>query len=225
MPPKTTKKAVKKVPVKTPKIEVKETIDETLRKIRGLSERIFLVLTHDFKENDLVRDYDVMGKSGNVYKVSIKKSPTCTCPDHKQRFKRCKHIYFVLTRIMKVKKEQEDYKEYSDSDLKDMFNNIPQIVGNLKADPSILSRYENMKKNNNGEIKQREITDEDMCPICLGNLKDTEEELSYCKYSCGTSIHKLCFDVYNKKRYDDIKCLFCQKCWTPKTKCEYINLM
>jgi hypothetical protein len=51
---------------------------------------------------------------------------------------------------------------------------------------------------------------------------DSNEEMIHCKYSCGNSLHKQCFDMYNTKRYNEITCLFCHKAWNDKKK--YINL-
>ena len=41
------------------------------------------------------------GKSPNDYRVDIREEPTCTCPDHKYRNTRCKHILFILNQMFK----------------------------------------------------------------------------------------------------------------------------
>lgn len=191
------------------------------RKSRGLEQKIFLILTHEYEKNILERKYEVMGTSGNVYTVTIKNDPDCTCPDYVNRHKRCKHIYFVLMRIMKVSEGLENIETYSDTDLEVMFENIPQITENLRVDSCKLAKFKQLKKNNNGEVKMREITEDDLCPVCLDGLYECKEELIYCKYSCGHGIHKQCFDMYNTKQ-DNIKCLFCHKEW--KNNSQYINL-
>ena len=60
------------------------------------------------------RQYLIMGNSGNTYTVTISNQPTCTCPDHTTRGNRCKHIYFVLIRIMNTYNYTE--KTYSDEE-------------------------------------------------------------------------------------------------------------
>ena len=42
------------------------------------------------------------------------------------------------------------------------------------------------------------------CPICLETMTDTDNVI-YCKYSCGKSIHKSCWNTYNKKN-----CVYCR---------------
>jgi hypothetical protein len=199
------------------------SIDD-IRKARGKEQKIFLILTHEYDADDLERKYEVMGTTGNVYTVSILNTPTCTCPDYVSRNKRCKHIYFVLTRIMKVKSSQEDIEEYSDGDLEDMFENIPQITENLRIDANRLAKFRILKKNGNNEVEKRELDDESMCPICLTELCDCDEELIYCRYSCGYSLHKQCFDMYNSKQHGQFKCIFCQKPWELGIEGRYLNI-
>jgi hypothetical protein len=189
------------------------------RKVRGKTQQIFLILTHEIIDDILERKYDVMGTTGNVYTVTIATVPSCTCPDNKNRCNRCKHIYFVLTRIMIVEKTEEDLDEYTNRELKKMFSNIPDVVANLRASDEIKEKYEDLLTNKG---RYREITGDDLCPICLGQMTENEE-LSFCKKSCGHPIHTLCFDLYNKKKVGEITCLFCQKPWDRKAN-DYVNL-
>jgi len=71
--------------------------------------------------NDLSREYYVIGSSGNEYKVLINNNPCCTCPDFQSRNMRCKHIYYVLDQILNVGDEIIDIKNYSDSNLRNLF--------------------------------------------------------------------------------------------------------
>jgi len=208
---------------KKKEIVLRPLVAEEVRKNRGKEQRIFLVMAHDFVENSLERNYDVMGTTGNVYTICICQFPTCTCPDFKSRNKRCKHIYFVLSRIMKVSEDREDVKNYTNEELTDMFNKIPDILNNLKVDSHLVNMYLKIKKKPNGEIEQQDITAEMICPICLENLTETNEPMVYCKYSCGIPIHELCFEMFNKKKAD-VKCLLCQKDWNKPTDNRYIKL-
>lgn len=205
--------------MKMPKV-VKE---ENARKERGKAKNIFLIQTHEYDQKNRERKYDIMGTTKNVYTVTINKIPKCTCPDYKQRHNRCKHIYFVLTQIMKVSREREDIESYDDNELEDMFNKIPIITENLRVNAQCLQKYLGTKnKNKNGEVEMKEASEEDICPVCLGDIMDENEETVYCKYSCGQCIHAKCFEMYNSQT-KAIKCLFCQKDWTIDKK-DYINL-
>jgi hypothetical protein len=201
----------------------KSRVIEEERKSRGKAQRIFLIMTHEYSIDDLIRSYDVMGTTGNVYNVCINTSPTCTCPDYMSRHKRCKHIYFVLSRIMKVKDDQEDIEEYTNDDLQDMFDNIPQITENLRADAYKIAKFKALKKNGNGEVVMKDFHEDDVCPICLDDIYDCKDEIAYCKYSCGNVIHKDCFDRYIEHRHEPAKCLYCHKPWEQE-KSNYVNL-
>ena len=75
------------------------------------------------------RNYLIMGNSGNTYTVTISNEPSCTCPDYTSRGNRCKHIYFVLIRIMNTINYEEE--EYSDLELAQMFLNITEVSKNF----------------------------------------------------------------------------------------------
>ena len=144
---------------------------------RCFTDNLYLVESIPQNSNEeKKRIYLIMGSTGNVYSVVITNKPTCTCPDFKQRKKRCKHIYFVLIRIMKV--ENPIIKKFTNENLDEMFNNIPLITNNLIVDKSKRDKFHeitnNIKSNNSKEInsktdnkvKQR-LNDNDICPICL----------------------------------------------------------
>ena len=84
---------------------------KTTRKQRGKTQKIFLVEHNPISK--YVKEYVVMGTTGNIYKVKIQETPVCTCWDYMTRHRRCKHIYFILCRIMKVNQSKEDTPSFS----------------------------------------------------------------------------------------------------------------
>lgn len=192
------------------------------RKSRGKSQKLFLVHSHDNKEQ-YEKCYDIMGTTGNVYTVSIKNIPECTCPDHQTRNKRCKHIYFVLLRIMKVSEDQED-NNYSNEDLTSMFNKIPNIAKNCMVEANVQNKYHNLKiADDKKSINVGQQSLDDMCPICLDDLKNGED-VNYCKFSCGKNIHVQCFQMWCKKQPKEL-CVYCRNPWNKTAdSCKYINL-
>lgn len=174
-----------------------------------MTQKLFLIETIEIKD-EKSREYVIMGSTGNVYNVIITNDPTCTCPDHITRGNRCKHIYFVLIRIMKVK--DPDKKKYTDIDLQDMFSNIPEITNVLCVSQQIKEKYSH-SKNNTITIK-----DDDICPICLEDIQNGEE-YDYCKAQCGKCVHKLCFSMWCK--INPAICLTCRSPWGVQ---KYLNL-
>lgn len=54
----------------------------------------------------------------------------------------------------------------------------------------------------------RRTTDED-CPICTTAMVNTpQEELVWCKTSCGRSVHRECFDAWQNHRHADAQCVY-----------------
>lgn len=47
-----------------------------------------------------------------------------------------------------------------------------------------------------GRVAQRPVAEEDVCPICQAELLESRLPVTYCKFSCGNSIHLRCMRVY-----------------------------
>ena len=167
---------------------------------RCFTDNIYLIesLPED-EENPYERSYIIMGNSGRTYRVTIRERPSCTCPDFRTRGNRCKHIYFVLIRIMNVSNFQD--RTFSEEELEEMFENIPQVAKNLLYKGELSSQKE--------EVNQK-FDKDDICPICLDPLENGKE-LDYCKYSCGKTIHKKCFSMWEKSKGGI--CVFCRAQW------------
>lgn len=216
------------------------------RKTRGITQNIYLTDIFIFDDKKL---FEVTGTSGNSYTVTICNHNSsshafdikCTCPDFENRKRRCKHIYFILIRIMGVDKSDADVKIYSDNQLKNMYAKMEEVTNRLRyfkvignerktvGFPSIGNETKNVdnckdsKKDNKNFVERKSI--DDICPICLdmldlhGGLRgcasaselENDEELDWCRYGCGKSVHKNCFKMWERKRSSI--CVFCSRNW------------
>lgn len=194
-----------------------------LRKNRGKVQKLYLIDTIE-PTDKYIREFAVMGSTGNIYTVKIKESPECTCPDYKTRYKRCKHIYFILIRIMKVSEKNEDVVKYTKVSLTRMFNKNLVVDRSVIVDQEIKEKYDNLKEKINTVITEKEQKDttDELCPICLDDLNNGET-LDHCKFSCGKSVHSDCFKMWT--RVKEKKCLYCNHSWiaVPNQQ-EYVNL-
>ena len=178
------------------------------RKNRGLTQKLFII------ESKSDYDYVIMGSTGNVYDVTISNIPTCTCPDFTTRGNRCKHIYFIMMKIMKV--INDDREEYSDDD-------IAQMVLNKNLNPlfyindKIKEKYTKIISNMGSSLAKGV---DDLCPFCLDDI-DNGEEYEFCKQECNKCVHIECFNMWCKK--NEAICVFCKKPWTNESSL-YINL-
>ncbi len=202
-------------------------IDSNPRKEKAKTQKLYLILAHPH-DDKLIRKYDIMGSTSNVYTVNISNVPTCTCPDFTVRHnKKCKHIWFVLIRILQATTQLQEIDQYNDVQLKKMFINIAsKVEAQFQAGDAVVNKYNKYKQlkiNGDGKVTPTKIDDEDNCPVCLCNLLDDEETLIYCQYYCGHSVHKDCFEVYSKKQASK-KCLYCLHDWEKSVDSQYINL-
>jgi len=80
---------------------------------RVMTQRMFLVERSGRKDGELHEDFSVLGSTGNVYNVNLSQIPTyllcgnrvdcsCTCPDFAKHQVHCKHILFVLVKVLKL---------------------------------------------------------------------------------------------------------------------------
>jgi hypothetical protein len=205
-------------------------------------------MKEEVKPNNLERKFDLCGTTNNIYTVVINTNPTCTCPDYSLRKNRCKHIFFILVRVMKVNKENEDKLKYTDEELVKMFDNMPKHMTDVTSDVvdnNLLKTYEkvstnihtNTQANKKGKAKgvtkeiKSKISEDTRCPVCLEALYESKESIENCKHGCGCTVHTDCINTYNNYRkktgYDSV-CLVCQKKWisttTVKENNEYIKL-
>ena len=190
------------------------------RKQRGLSQKIFMIEHRKNSEFDM--EFDVMGTTKNVYTVKINKTPTCSCPDHTTRHRRCKHIFFIMRRIMKIDEDIEESEKFTNSQLKTMIKNMPNVFWDLVVTDDVKNKYGSMKnKKTNDVVEMRNL--DDVCCICFDDL-DNGDEIDYCKYNCGKPIHKECFDMYCAMKQQ--KCLICGNEWIVEATDDnsYINL-
>lgn len=182
----------------------------TSRKERAFKQQIFL-LSMDPITKEYERIFKVVGTTGNIYTVEINGNPKCSCPDCCLNGNICKHIYFILLRVMKM---NENVKStYNMEQLTNMFNNIPKfITDNVIYNEKAKVEFEKIINSNTIHTKQVEQKLDDVCPICLENIDDNKDT-DFCKYGCGKSVHKFCFDIWRSNHDNALRCLFCRHEW------------
>ena len=181
----------------------------TDRKVKSLTDKLYLI---DRKTD---RNYVIMGSTGNVYEVNFvsmsdgKNSVKCTCPDNKYRSKRCKHIYFVLLRIVNVTNVDSYY--YMD----DQIMNIRDITkDNVLVSEDIKKKYENSLVQNVRGL-------DDICPICFEDMT-TDDDYVHCVSGCKRCVHRMCFSMW--ERANGPKCVFCRAVMGGNNGGTYVNL-
>lgn len=140
------------------------------------------------------------GSTGNIYHITIDKVPSCDCP-HARKGNQCKHIVYVLSRVLRVPADLEYQLAFVTSELRDIFAKAPPLPSQAADD----SEKDGKRKPLEGE-----------CPICADDFEpeNSREAVVYCKAACGNNIHKSCFDRWAAtKRGARVTCPFCRTPW------------
>lgn len=193
------------------------------RLVNALVQKLYFI--EEVVISDKHRDYLIMGSTGNVYTVTISDKYKCTCPDHVRRKVQCKHIYFVLVRVLKVNSRFLTVKKYTPTDLASMFSKLSLVDNEIIIPDDKKKKYDNIKNKGSDDDSENSIRKEndDVCPICLDDILDLKLAY-YCKNSCGKNIHIECFNMWSRSKGS--RCVFCNAEWFKDCtdKKTYINL-
>lgn len=218
----------------------KNISNEQYKRFSKILNEQFYVL--DFLEEEL--KFKISGSTQNIYSISIDKilcTFSCDCPDMKSHCisKKClcKHIVFVLIRVLKYF-ETDIYRKLKFN--KDTFLPfLEKIKTSYIEDLSLtnLSLNEKYKlRVNSGYIEENIINKFSFysfeegyeCAICY-DLLDVKEELLGCP-TCKQSFHKNCFNKWlENSNYKN--CVYCRSTvWKEYNKIniksnDYINLI
>ncbi|KAK4608834.1 hypothetical protein CLAFUW4_14804 [Fulvia fulva] len=172
---------------------------------RALTQRMFVVdrQRHDATgEGELAHPTEVVklaGTTGNIYTITIDRLPSCDCP-HARKGNQCKHIVYVLARVLRAPAHLEYQLAFVSSELRDIFE---------KAPPLPFETADDSAKDGN----RKELTD---CPICCEDFEpeNSSEKVVYCKAACGNNIHEECFKQWAAtKAGGNVTCPFCRTPW------------
>ena len=146
---------------------------------------------------------EMTGSTGNIYTVVVARQPVCDCPQGKEG-KQCKHIIYVLARVLRAKHEYLYQLALLSTELQDIFANAPPPI------------------DEDGEVgdgsRNRKPVEGD-CPICFCDMEsEGREAIVWCRAACGQNIHKKCFEMWAKTkrqqgRAAQVTCPYCRSVW------------
>lgn len=143
-------------------------------------------------------EIDIVGSTGNIYKVTIGQITSCTCPDH-QKGNECKHKVYAMHTVLKAPENLVYQLAYLSSELREIFRGAPPIPTNTSS-------------SNGTDGKRKPVEGE--CPICYQDYGPQKNELVWCKAACGQNIHKSCFAQWMAAQEGTaVRCVFCRTPW------------
>ncbi|KAI5357449.1 Putative E3 ubiquitin-protein ligase Zswim2 [Septoria linicola] len=188
---------------------------------RALTQRMFVIdrqrslppadIDPKSPDNHPTEEVSLAGTTGNIYQITISRVPSCNCP-HARKGNQCKHIVYVLARVLRAPEDLEYQLAFVSSELREIFERAPPL-------PSQVAQ----KDKEDGELdgNRKPLEGED-CPICMMEFETDgkgkpkgSESVVYCKAACGNNIHKQCFQQWaaTKKGQGNVTCPFCRSPW------------
>jgi len=163
------------------------------RKQRGLSERIFLL--NASVDNNEEWNLSIKGSSKRIYNIKLSSCETkCKCMDFTIRHKVCKHLYFVICRII------------NNSDLSKKIKVVEDITNNYFAISNLLK---NALNNHISDSKDKiKYNIKDTCCICFEEFGS--EDVIQCNSVCKNVFHSDCLKLWLSQNNS---CPLCRSDW------------
>jgi len=171
-------------------------------KARAMTQRLTVLSRERCGSDEAPEEKVVMaGSTGNVYTQQIKLEPSCDCP-HAMRGNQCKHIIYVMLRVLKARENIAYQLALTTSELREVLKNAPPIPG-VETDPTDAQ----------GELDGNRKPIEGECPICYDDLNLETDQIVYCKTSCGNNVHKGCMQKWIAMAKCKATCPYCRATW------------
>ncbi|UZO10259.1 uncharacterized protein OCT59_001854 [Rhizophagus irregularis] len=181
------------------------------RIIRAEQQRLYMVNRE--KIDDFHEEFAVLGSTGNIYTVTIKHVPNCTCPDF-GKGNLCKHIFFIYLKVFRLNRDSSFIyqKALLSKELRSIFANAapdPTVLANQR----VRDKYKTftsgeLVSDTNGNENEKRRPIEGNCPICYEPLEEKDHKnIVWCKEGCGNNLHKDCFEQWKRSKRGDKVCI------------------
>lgn len=172
---------------------------------RAQTQRLYLVQQSAIPEGGGAGavDFTVLGSTGNVYTVTLSRVPGCNCPDHQKRQDLCKHLLFVLLKVvgLDISDPLSFQKAYLTSELERLFEKLRArrvggtVLANERVRAAVAAGEPPVPEEGGGSNRRRSLEDDGGadCPICFDALTGAPaDRLTYCRAACGANFHADC---------------------------------
>ncbi|KAK7110909.1 E3 ubiquitin-protein ligase Zswim2-like [Littorina saxatilis] len=158
------------------------------------------------------------------FKVFLGDPHSCTCSVFRKEKDLCKHICWVLLKKFKLDRDNPLSWQVGLSDMElDCVMRGPVVARRTqqRPQPSVPRQVEDAS-GGRPLVAQREIGNEDVCPICQDEFMAKKLPVTFCKFSCGNNVHIKCMKVWAEHQLSTsqdhtIKCPMCREDFGPLT--------
>ncbi|XP_022423980.1 E3 ubiquitin-protein ligase ZSWIM2 [Delphinapterus leucas] len=151
------------------------------------------------------------------FRVSLGNPHVCNCSIFLKGGELCKHICWVLLKKFRLPRNHESALQLGlvEREISDLLRGIHRV-----QTPQQGRNNENAQIEEDGYIKQKEISSDDICSICQEVLLEKKVPVTFCRFGCGNSVHIKCMKIL--ANYQDkishtsmLKCPLCRKDFAP----------
>ncbi|XP_051022308.1 E3 ubiquitin-protein ligase ZSWIM2 [Acomys russatus] len=151
------------------------------------------------------------------FRVLLGNPHECNCPTFLKRRELCKHICWVLLKKFKLPRNHESAFQLGlvEGQINDLLRGIHQA-----QTPQLGAGDEHARVEEDGCLKQKDISAGDICPICQEVLLEKKLPVTFCRFGCGNNVHIKCMKIL--ANYQDtvsgsslVKCPLCREEFAP----------
>ncbi|XP_053265153.1 E3 ubiquitin-protein ligase ZSWIM2 isoform X1 [Podarcis raffonei] len=152
------------------------------------------------------------------HRVFLGNPHSCSCSIFVKEKDLCKHICWLLLKKFKLPRDHEYALQ-----LGLVEREINQVLQGLQVAPQpkvSANSTKELQTADDGYIKQKQIDDEDVCPICQDKLLKRMLPVTYCRFGCGNNIHIVCMKIWADHQIELekdslVKCPLCREDFAP----------
>ncbi|XP_050419026.1 E3 ubiquitin-protein ligase Zswim2 [Patella vulgata] len=159
------------------------------------------------------------GEQKNV-KAFLGDPHSCTCAQFRKDKDLCKHICWLLLKKFRVPKENPLTWQLGlvEREINEILRGTVQQQQRRQQEKKV-HRTVLQAADGRSVVGQRDISEDDVCPICQDELLAKHLPVTYCKFGCGNSIHIKCMKVWadhqQGKGETNVKCPMCREDFGP----------
>ncbi|KYO33738.1 E3 ubiquitin-protein ligase ZSWIM2 [Alligator mississippiensis] len=157
---------------------------------------------------------------GPPQRVLLGAPHSCTCAAFRRERDLCAHLCWILLKKFKLPRNHEYAFQLGllEREINDVLQRVHQEQSSSPKAKALST--ETLEKEDDGYINQKEIDVEDVCPICQEELLKKMLPVTYCRYSCGNSVHITCMKIWadhqgELENESVVKCPLCREEFAP----------
>ncbi|GLI66528.1 hypothetical protein VaNZ11_010403 [Volvox africanus] len=129
----------------------------------------------------------------------------------------CLHILFVMVKVLRVPVSNPLLWQLSLSD-RELEEVLRCAMQPERPPREVVKVKPSTEKMSTGQVKRREIDEEDPCPICYEDMIGQDlDNLVWCRFGCGRNVHGKCMGVWMEHQVQslgkELTCPLCRSEW------------